>query len=148
MTRPGMQMPSQSGSYVMPSFRRARVTDALHPGVITCPSDSSMEDVARIMATNHVHAVIVRGVTTGGGWAVVTDRDLLAVAGDAADQRADDCASELLVTVSLDESLEVVCELMRAHNVSHVMVVDPNGNEPVGVVSTLDIAGIVAWGRA
>jgi CBS domain-containing protein len=148
MSQPGMRMPSQSGSYLTPSLRHARVSDALRPGVITCPSGSSMEDVARIMATNHVHAVIVRGVTTGGGWAVVTDRDLLAVAGDAADRRADDCASELLVTVPPDESLQVACELMRAHHVSHVMVVDPNGNEPIGVVSTLDVAGIIAWGRA
>jgi hypothetical protein len=37
---------------------------------------------------------------------------------------------------------------MQAHSVSHVMVVDPGSNEPLGVVSTLDVAGIVAWGEA
>ena len=37
---------------------------------------------------------------------------------------------------------------MRAHGVSHVMVVDSGENEPLGVVSTLDVAGIVAWGEA
>ena len=47
-----------------------------------------------------------------------------------------------------DEPLEAACELMRAHGVSHVMVVDPQQNQPLGVVSTLDVAGIVAWGRA
>lgn len=33
---------------------------------------------------------------------------------------------------------------MRAHGVSHVMVVDPQQNHPLGVVSTLDVAGVVA----
>jgi hypothetical protein len=28
------------------------------------------------------------------------------------------------------------------------MVVDSGENEPLGVVSTLDVAGIVAWGEA
>jgi CBS domain-containing protein len=136
-----------SGSYLIPSFQRARVGDAMRAGVISCPPDSSMRDVARIMTTNHVHAVVVRGVADGGAWGVVTDRDLLRVATRAEDQNAGACASEVLVTVAPHEPLEVACELMRAHGVSHVMVVDPDKNQPLGVVSTLDVAGIVAWGQ-
>jgi CBS domain-containing protein len=139
---------SSSGSYLIPSFQHARVSDAMRPGVISCPPDSSMRDVARIMSTNHVHAIVVRGVAGGGAWSVVTDRDLLRVAPGAEDQDAGSCASEVLVTIAPDERLEVACELMRAHGVSHVMVVDPEHNQPLGVVSTLDVAGIVAWGRA
>ena len=138
----------RSGSYLLPSFQHARVADAMRAGVISCPPDSSMRDVARIMSTNHVHAVVVRGVAGGGAWGVVTDRDLLKVAPGAQDQDAGSCASEVLVTIAPAEPLEVACELMRAHAVSHVMVVDPNHNQPLGVVSTLDVAGIVAWGRA
>ena len=78
----------------------------------------------------------------------MTDRDLLAVASGAENKNAGSCASEVLVPIAPDERLEVVCELMRAHGVSHVMVVDPEHNQPLGVVSTLDVAGIVAWGRA
>lgn len=148
MTESNTETTPRSGSYLIPSFQHARVADAMRPGVISCPPDSSMRDVARVMSTNHVHAVVVRGVTDGGAWGVVTDRDLLPVASSAEDQKAGSCASELLVTIAPDERLEVACELMRAHGVSHVMVVDPQRNEPLGVVSTLDIAGIVAWGRA
>jgi len=36
---------------------------------------------------------------------------------------------------------------MVRHAVSHALIVDPRSDRPVGVVSTLDIAGIVAWGR-
>jgi CBS domain-containing protein len=107
-----------------------------------------MRDVARMMVTNHIHAVVVRGVKDSGAWGVVTDRDLLAAAAGAEDAEAGACASEVLVTVAPDEPLEAACELMRAHGVSHVMVVDPQQNQPLGVVSTLDVAGLVAWGRA
>lgn len=137
-----------AGSYVTPSFRHARVSDAMRRGVITCAPDTSMRDVARMMVTDHIHAVVVRGVKGSGGWGVVTDRDLLAAAPGAEGADAAACASEVLVTVAPEEALEAACELMRAHGVSHVMVVDPEQNQPLGVVSTLDVAGIVAWGRA
>ena len=137
-----------AGSYVTPSLRHARVSDAMRPGVITCPPDTSMREVARIMVMNHIHAVVVRGVKDSGGWGVVTDRDLLAIALGAEDAEAGARASEVLVTVAPEEPLEAACELMRAHGVAHVMVVDPEQNQPLGVVSTLDVAGIVAWGEA
>ena len=76
------------GSYVTPSLRHARVSDAMRPGVITCPPDSSMRDVARMMVTNHIHAVVVRGVKDSGAWGVVTDRDLVAAAAGAEDADA------------------------------------------------------------
>jgi len=103
-----------SGSYLIPSFQRARVGDAMRAGVISCPPDSSMRDVARIMTTNHVHAVVVRGVADGGAWGVVTDRDLLRVATRAEDQNAGACASEVLVTVAPHEPLEVACAMAAA----------------------------------
>ena len=74
-----------AGSYVTPSLRHARVSDAMRRGVITCPPDASMGDVARMMVTNHIHAVVVRGVKDSGGWGVVTARDLLAAASGADD---------------------------------------------------------------
>jgi CBS domain-containing protein len=135
------------GSQLIPSFAHAYVRDALHLGVITCLPDTPMEAVARIMTTNHVHAVVVAGMAGARPWGVVTDRDLLEVAPDAADRSAGSCATGELVTVAPDERLEVAAELMRRHNVSHLLVVDPQRNLPVGVLSTLDIADIVAWGR-
>ena len=136
-----------AGSQLIPSFAHACVRDALHLGVITCLPDTPMEAVARIMTTNHVHAVVVAGLGGARPWGVVTDRDLLAVAPEAADRLAGSCAAGDLVTVAPGERLEVAAELMRRHDVSHLLVVDPERNLPVGVLSTLDIADIVAWGR-
>jgi CBS domain-containing protein len=135
------------GSKLIPSFGHARVRDALHLGVITCLPDTPMEAVARIMTTNNVHAVVVAGLGGPQPWGVVTDRDLLAVATEAADRLAGSCVGDDLVTVAPDDTLEVAAELMRRHNVSHLLVVDPERNVPVGMLSTLDIADIVSWGR-
>ena len=136
------------GSQRLPSFEHAEVRDALRLGVITCLPDTSMEEVARIMVTNHVHAVIVAALGGTRPWGVVTDRDVIAAAADAADKLAGSCATGEFVKVAPGERLETAVELMRQHDVSHLMVVDPAGDVPVGVLSTLDIAGIVAWGRA
>jgi CBS domain-containing protein len=135
------------GSPSIPSFAHARVRDALHLGVITCLPDTPMEAVARIMTTNHVHAVVVAGLGGVRPWGVVTDRDLLAVAPEAAGRVAGSCATTDLVTVAPDDPLEVAAERMRDQSVSHLLVVDPELNVPVGMLSTLDIAEIVAWGR-
>jgi CBS domain-containing protein len=99
------------------------------------------------MSTNHVHAVVVPGIGGAEPWGVVTDRDVLAAGRDAAKRVAASCATTELVTVAPDDRLEDAVELMREHGISHLMVVDRARNTPVGVLSTLDVAGIVAWGR-
>jgi len=141
------QLVALEGSYLTPSLEHARVADAMRAGVISCPPDTTMEVVARIMASNHVHAVIVSGLAGGAPWGVVTDRDLLGVASDAADRIAGSCATADPVTVPPDERLQVAVELMASHGATHLLVGDPGSEHPIGVLSSLDVAGIVAWGR-
>ena len=40
------------GGYLMPSLRHATVVDAMHPGIVSCPPDMPLTDVARLMATH------------------------------------------------------------------------------------------------
>ena len=49
--------------------------------------------------------------------------------------------------VKPSERLEAAVELMRRHGVTHVLVGDPESERPIGVLSSLDVAGVVAWGR-
>jgi CBS domain-containing protein len=135
------------GSYLTPSFEHARVSDAMRPGVIACPPDTSMETVARIMATNHVHAVVLSGVAGGEPWAVVSDRDLLDAASEAPERLAGSCATTEPLMVRPDQSLHEAVRIMREHDLTHLLVVDPSTGRPSGVLSTLDVAGIVGWGR-
>ena len=100
------------GSYVTPSLRHARVSDAMRPGVITCPPDSSMRDVARMMVTNHIHAAVGAASRT----AELGRRDRPRLCGRGRRRgRGGRRLPEVLVTVAPDEPLEAACELMRAH---------------------------------
>ena len=49
--------------------------------------------------------------------------------------------------VKPSEKLRHAIELMERNGVSHLLVGDPQSARPIGVLSTLDVAGIVAWGR-
>jgi CBS domain-containing protein len=136
------------GSYLSPSFDHSQVADVMHPGVITCSAETSVEEVARIMVMNHVHAVVVAGLAEGDDWGVISATDVLGVAHEAPDRLAGTCAGTELVTVAPRDPLAVAAGLMREHDVSHLLVVDPDRGLPVGVVSTLDVMGTIAWGRA
>jgi CBS domain-containing protein len=136
------------GSYRTPSFESAQVGDAMHPGVVSCAGDTSLRTVARIMAERHIHSVVVGDLGGGGSdWAVITDVDLLGAAeGDLDALTAGGAAGTELPTVGPAETLRRAAQLMAEHGVSHLIVVD--AGRAVGVVSTLDVAGIIAWGRA
>jgi len=136
------------GSYVSPSIEHAKVRDAMRPEVLTCPPDAPLREVARTMASEHVHSVIVSG-TGDREWGIVSDMDLMRAAREDIDERAASWAavSEFL-SVSPAETLERAVQLMIEHDVTHLVVVDPATARAVGVLSTLDVAGLLAWGLA
>jgi CBS domain-containing protein len=141
------------GSFRTPALEHALVEDVMHRGIYSCGPETELIAVARLMATHHVHAVVVAGIepTTGGGehltWGLITALDLVAAAlPGVGGVEAGALASTELVTVSADEPLTRAAQLMAEHQLSHLLVV--SGGIPVGVVSTLDVAGCLAWGEA
>jgi CBS domain-containing protein len=140
------------GSDRTPALEHALVEDVMRPGIISCGPETDLTTVARTMAANHVHAVVVSGVseTVFGGehltWGLITALDLVASAlpGVVAPD-AGSLASTEIVTVESTEPLERAVQLMAEHQLSHLLVV--SRARPVGVVSTLDIAGCLAWGE-
>ena len=141
------------GSYLTPSFEHARVADAMRPRVLTCDPGTLLVAVAQRMASEHVHAIVVLretvnpdGEVAGRPWAVVTDHDVLRSAAAIADQTAGDVATGEVLLAHPDEPLPDVAQRMLEHGTSHAVVVEPRTGSPVGVLSTLDIAGILGWG--
>jgi CBS domain-containing protein len=141
------------GSYLIPSFEKATVADVMHPGVVSCPPDFPAAVVAQMMATSHIHAVVVEGVRRDAMhgeelvWGVVSDMDLVRAARAGAEGlTAADIAATEPVTVEPSLALEEAARLMEEHETAHLVVVDRG--RPVGVVSSLDVAGVLAWGRA
>lgn len=139
-----------SGSYLVPRPEHARVSDAMRHELISCPGEATLRDAARLMCTKHVHMVVVSDPTGASALGVLTDAILLDALLDAqlAERPLSECARSDPPTISSDAPLRQAAERMREHNVAHLLVRDAHSGHPVGVLSTLDIAGIVAWGEA
>ena len=141
------------GSYLSPSFEHATVADVMHPGVVSCPPDAPLVTVAQTMATHHVHSVVVSGIGSDAVrgehlvWGLVTDMDVVRAAEFGIEgQTAESVARSRPLTVEASALLATAARLMDVHGSSHLIVVS-NG-APLGVLSSLDIAGALAWGRA
>src|SRR5688500_16977020 len=141
-----MEITAPLGSYLTPSFEHATVGDAMRPWVLTCDPATPLVTVAQRMAGEHVHAIVVLADAGDGArrpWAVVTDRDLLRVAARLDEYTAGEVATGELLEARPGERLTEAAERMAAHGVTHLLVVDDRTGRPVGVLSTLDIAGIL-----
>jgi CBS domain-containing protein len=133
-----------------------RAADAMHAGVVTCPPQASLAVAARIMAAHRIHAVVVPAPGPEGdapaGQAVagvVTDLDVLAALADGAlhERTAAEAAADtgtVPLTVRADDELAHAVALMREHSATHVVVVHARTAAPIGVLSTLDVAEVIA----
>ncbi|MBV8990133.1 MAG: CBS domain-containing protein [Solirubrobacterales bacterium] len=140
------------GSYLMPSLEHATVADAMHPGILSCEPDATLTDVARMMASNHIHCLAVIGVSHRepecGIWGIISDLDLIrAGIRGGEDTSAGALAQQSIVSVTPTTSLRDAGELMVTHGANHLVVVEAESQRPVGILSTLDIAGVLAWGE-
>jgi CBS domain-containing protein len=141
------------GSYLMPAFEQATVADVMRPGVMSCAPDASLLTVAQTMATHHVHCVVVAGLTRddrGGDhlvWGLISDMDLVRAAESGIEgHTAADAARTEVVTVEPTTPLAKAADLMDEHGTAHLIVA--SAGQPTGVISSLDLAGALAWGRA
>jgi len=131
-------------------FESAHVADAMSPGVISCPPETPLRIVARMMATFSVHSVFVFEHRDEDDediqlWGVVSDLDLVAAGRLNVDERtAGSSAVTPLVSVSTNAPLSDAADLMAEQGISHLAVIDPTSKRPVGVISTLDIARSIA----
>jgi CBS domain-containing protein len=151
--REGSEMPTGTTldptrhSFLAPAFERATVVDAIRMGVVRCPPDSSLREVARIMVTYRIHWVVVSEVEGNRAVAVVSDADLAAAANADIDRlTAGQLVTTEAVTVEPDATMALAAQLMAERKVNHLVVVQPGTDHPVAVLSALDLAGVLAWG--
>jgi CBS domain-containing protein len=134
-----------------PTFEHATVAQAMHYGVISCSPETPIRQVAATMAGKHVHAVVVDGIRGDVNgehlvWGIVSDLDVVAAA-EAGDQTtAGTMSATPAVTVAPEDRLSDAARLMREADVHHLIVVDPETERPVGVLSTLNIVGVIGFG--
>jgi CBS domain-containing protein len=145
---PGSTVQPYRGSFLMPSLDHATVSDAAHPGIVSCDAEATLTEVARLMATHHVHCIAVMGSAESTVWGIVSDLDLLAHGlSNGTERIAGSLVGDTIISVEPSMPLADAAELMLNRRVSHMVVVEPQTQRPVGILSTLDIAGILAWGE-
>ena len=132
------------------SVELGSVGDVMSHGVISCPPETPLRVVARMMATYGVHAIFVFEHTDEDDeapqlWAVVSDLDLVAATRlDLDTLTAGATAVTPLVSVAADRSIAEAGSLMAQYGIAHLAVTDPDFARPIGVISTLDIARAIA----
>ena len=138
------------GSYRTPRFEHARVSDAMRLGIFTCAAGSSLKQAARSMSLHHVHTVVVTDTADGAPIGILPDAALVAaLIDDPDDERTlGQVADRDLGKVSSGAPLRAAADMMRDHGVAHLLVFDEQSGLPTGMLSTLDVAGIFAWGEA
>jgi CBS domain-containing protein len=135
----------ETGSYRTPSVEHARVRDAMNNAIVTCSPDAGLSEMGRLMASHHIHSLVV-SLGDPARWALVSDVDIAQAAIGRRDATAEDLA--VPATGIADEATLIgAIEVMREQRTSHLIVTDAKSGRPTGMTSALDIAGIVGWGE-
>ncbi len=142
-----------TGSFLMPTLDHATVTDAMHPGVLSCDADATATEIARLMAAHHVHCVAVPTMSSDAAaqqpsWGIIADVDLVRAGMRPGEEPTAQRLARQAVSVQPDTPLREAAELILNSGSSHALVVDPRSGRPTGVLSTLDIVGVLAWGES
>ena len=146
------EVATAGGTYRAPSYEDATVHDAMRHGVLSCRPDTPLSDVARMMANYRVHAIVVTDTAPFDRepdqhlWGVVTDEMVVRSGGLAGTRTAGVVATRDVVTVGPGDSLRDAVRAILARDSSHAIVVGERHGQPIGVLSTLDIADVI--GRA
>lgn len=118
-----------------------RVEDVMHYGVITCRTDTLLKEVVRIITDTDVHALVV--IHDNGNVAgIVSHMDLLRLYGqNLLEYKAEDVMTPNVITISPSATVKEAVELMLKHNIRRLLVTEktPEGERPVGVISTTDV---------
>jgi len=120
------------------------VRDLMHPGILTCPPDLTLGQVAVLLNEHHVHGIFVSGAD-GRILGVVTDYDLLAGEWLSADRQslgvmrkmtAGEIMSTPVDTVEVSTPASEAVKRMKDDVVRRLLVTEKG--KPVGVISVSD----------
>jgi CBS domain-containing protein len=126
------------------------VGEAMHEGILTCAADATVRAVARMMVEQRVHCIAVlaepeQSYRLGALWGIVSDLDLAGSASlDVDVHTAGGVAASPVVTVTPADTVERAAQLMREYGTAHLVVTAADDNRPLGVISTLDVAAVIA----
>jgi CBS domain-containing protein len=122
------------------------VDQVMRAPVLTCGAETPLRDLARLMVTHAIHAVVVvdreeneDDLVTG----IVTDLAIARAAVEGREPVARDLAEAGAPAVSVGWTLEQATREMLRTGSAHVVVIDGRGT-PIGMLSTMDLARLLA----
>jgi CBS domain-containing protein len=127
-----------------------RVADAMHRGVVSCGRGSTASEIAQQMVSAGVHCVAVLSPSPEPDhppliWGIVTDLNLLrALAEGDPGASAETLAGGQVIRVRPTQTLSEAADVMVRSGAHHLVVIDPDDRQPIGVLSTTDIASLLA----
>lgn len=130
------------------------VRDCMHPGVVSCPPEATLEEVAETMRQRGISALVV--VRDGLAVGVISRTDLVNAAFIRPYLRywpgmsARHLMSAPVVSVGPDAPLAEALRLLEERRIHRLVVTepDPAGERPVGILSLTDIARRAGGGPA
>ncbi|HTD27862.1 MAG TPA: CBS domain-containing protein [Xanthomonadaceae bacterium] len=114
------------------------------PKPACCIPQTALRGIAHLMKERDCGLIpVVDTLDTLRPIGTITDRDIamriVATGKDPAEATAADCMTSPCVTIEVDRSLRDCCELMEAHMLRRMLVVDDDG-KLCGIVSLADVA--------
>ncbi len=135
----------------MTGLKPHTVEEIMTSPVIAVPASLPAEEALHLMREKKIHSVIVEPDGPGGGFGIMTQRDLLSkiIAADRPlfNVTVKDLMSAPLITVSPDTTIKQCSIIMLDANIRRAVVMQ--GGQLVGIVSDTDIFQSVeerGWG--
>jgi CBS domain-containing protein len=115
-------------------------------GVVTCRPETTLADASRMMVGYGIHSVVVSDpADPSGRWGIVSALDVArATATGLVQTTAGEVATYEVLTIPSDASLHEAAGVMAEHRVSHLIAVQPETGDPVGVVSAMGLTTVAA----
>lgn len=123
----------------------ATVGELMTRPVLTVAADDAVIDVASAMREQGVNSVVVIDEACRP-LSILTSTDYVTMTADGVDPHATvvgDVATTEVVTVTRDDPVAAAARLMAEHDISHLPVVDDDG-EVGGILTTTDLTAHVA----
>ena len=121
------------------------VRDVMTPGVVSVPGDASLRQVYGALSAHAVHAVLVVDRKTAAPLGWISAHGLLHWAVKKSHhQTAQQAICEPVHSLSPSATVDEAIQLLLQPGVSHVLVAHHGSATGEGVVSALDIAGLLS----
>lgn len=118
--------------------------ELMRPGIVAIVENASLEETYRAMVSHGVHAILVVGSHEGLPLGWVTARGLLgSLEDDRSIRHAGQAITERAVSVRPSATARDAAALLSQEGLSHLLVARKEGALPEGVVSDIDIVGLV-----